>query len=86
VDAPFLCSLQEDEDDPTICFKKLHDFEYRALRERERERERGGNAGGAYLFVVLHCFSIFCEVVEGRNCVCVLACVFVCHVVASVAR
>jgi hypothetical protein len=32
--------LQEDEDDPTICFKKLHDFEYRALRERERERER----------------------------------------------
>jgi hypothetical protein len=38
--------LQEDEDDPTICFKKLHDFEYRALREREKERERergGGN-------------------------------------------
>jgi hypothetical protein len=31
--------LQEDEDVPTICFKKLHDFEYGALREREREEE-----------------------------------------------
>jgi hypothetical protein len=64
----------------------FHEREREKERERERERERGGNAGGAYLFVVLHCFSIFCEVVEGRNCVCVLACVFVCHVVASVAR
>jgi hypothetical protein len=27
---------------------------------------------------VLHCCSIFCEVVEGRNCVCVLWCVYVC--------
>ncbi len=56
----------------------FHEREREKERRREGGRGKGGNAGGTYLFVVLHCCSIYCEVVEGRNCVCVLWYVYVC--------